>query len=107
MHVGILNTPRFRNTRNQQQIACFSARQSPNIKTVSTSSGTMSRAAYLQSAYNANRFQRTITVRQQNTCDNDPANCGTFPYPNQQIPTTVNQFGVFSGGKRKMIGNFK
>jgi hypothetical protein len=106
MHIGILNTPRFRNTRNQQQIACLEARQLPNTKSTLNNSRFISRASYLQSAYNSHRFQRKISVKEYNTCDNNANKCGVYPYPNKQIPIEVNQFGVFVGGKTRMPSNF-
>lgn len=106
MHIGILNTPRFRSTRNQQEIACLLARQKPNVKNMLNHSAAFSRAAYLQNAYGSHRFQQKITVRAYNTCNNNPSNCGTFPYPQTQLPTKVNQFGVFVGGSGRMSSNF-
>jgi hypothetical protein len=106
MHIGILNTPRFRNTRNQQEIACLEARQKPNVKNTLNHSANISRSSYLQSAYNSHRFQSKISVRKHNTCNFDSSNCGIFPYPTTQIPTKTNQFGVFIGGSGRMLRNF-
>lgn len=104
--MGMLNTPRYRNTRNQQEIACFLARQKSNVKNTLNHSATISRAAYLQGAYNSHRFQSKITVREYNTCNYSTSSCGTFPYPPSQLPTKVNQFGIFVGGRGRMATNF-
>lgn len=106
MLYGMLNTPRYRNTRNQQQIACFEARQAQNIKNTLTNGVHISRASYLQSAFNNHRFQQKISVRQYNSCNFNPSNCGTYPYSNKQLPIETNQFGVFSGGSGRMASNF-
>jgi hypothetical protein len=106
MHIGILNTPRYRKTRNEQEIECLEARRKPNVKSTLNQSRHISKSSYLQSAYNTHKFQQKISVRQFNTCNFSKKNCGTFPYPSKQIPTKVNQFGVFSGGSDRMLTNF-
>lgn len=106
MGIGILNTPRFRNTRNIAEIECLEARQKPNVKNTLNRYSAASRAAYLQSAYNSHVFQEKISIRKFNTCNFNSSNCGIFPYPEKPIPTTVNQFGVFSGGSGRMANNF-
>lgn len=107
MFVGTLNTPRYRNTRINQQIACKEARQKNNIKNTLNQSKNVSRSSYLQSAYNSHRFQQKLNVRQYNTCNFNVSNCGIFPYPSKPIPTKTNQFGVFVGGSRRMPTNFR
>lgn len=106
MPYGMLNTPRFRNTRNQQQIACLEARQTSNVKSTLNQSRLISKASYLQSAFRNHRFQQKISVKQYNSCDYNASNCGNYPYPKKQLPIKTNQFGVFSGGSGRMASNF-
>lgn len=106
MFIGILNTPRFRNTRNRQQIACEVARQQLNVKNTLNQSRNITRSSYLQSAFNSHRFNRKVSIREYNTCNFNNSNCGVYPYPSKPIPTKVNQFGVFSGGSGRMLSNF-
>lgn len=102
----MLNTPRHRNTRLKQGFKCIDSLKQYNVKNTLNSSKNISYANYLHLAYKIHHYDRLITVRDYNTCGGDVNNCGRFPYPNQQLPTHINQFGVFVGGTGRMIANF-
>lgn len=102
----MLNTPRYRNTRAKQRVDCIEARKAPNVKTTLNESRHISRASYLNSAFNIHRFQQKISVAKYNSCNNNASNCGVYPYPKEQLPIKPNQFGVFVGGTGRMASNF-